>query len=331
VQPIDDEVEAGRLRFLSSALLAERSGAADVAAELLAGGADPRRLITELLAPVQQLVGERWAEARCSVGQEHAVTAVSDAVLSTLTVGFEPAPWREHAVVVCAEGEVHSLPGRMAAELLLLDGFRVTYLGAPLSAGHLARVLADLDADLVAVSCTRVANLPGAARSLAAARALGFDTAVGGGAIAGDRRRAATLGATVWLELGEGLRPLPQAGSLDLVTWEPLELAAGTLAGSAVATLSARGLVDADAFRREEVQASIEDGVRVVAAAGMVGEPQLVDEHAGWMTRMFAAHGYPPALVPAIWEVLARAGERAGRAVSGLFARGAVAALGAPS
>ncbi len=316
------EVGAAQERFLEAALLAERSGAADVAASLLADGVEPWTLITDLLVPVQRAIGERWAAATCSVGQEHAVTAVSDAVLSSLTVGFEPAPTRGHVIVVCAEGELHSLPSRMASELLMLDGYRVTYLGAPLSASHLARVLADLDADFVAVSCTMASNLLGAVRSVAVARDAGFDVAVGGRAVDGMPSRSVRVGATLEVRLGSGTVPLPEIAPHDrgdLAAWELLERAAASMAGQVFDELVAWRMVSDDPVTRAELMSTIEDAVRVVAAAGFLDEVGLAVDHARWMQDVLGAHGHPATLVPLAWTRLEQVSRWAGPATTRLM------------
>jgi methanogenic corrinoid protein MtbC1 len=47
-------------------------------------------------------------------------------------------------VVTCAEGEWHSLPARMVAEVLRLHGWQVTFLGASTPADHLRRLLTEV-------------------------------------------------------------------------------------------------------------------------------------------------------------------------------------------
>ena len=57
-------------------------------------------------------------------------TAITDAVLAALAWRIEAAEDQGHLVVTCAEGEWHSLPARMAAEVLQTHGWLVTFLGA---------------------------------------------------------------------------------------------------------------------------------------------------------------------------------------------------------
>lgn len=83
-------------RYISAALSGARSRAAEIAAaEVVARDGEHApavRLVGELLAPAQVQVGEMWLDRRCSVGDEHAATFVTESVLSSLTVGFEPNP-----------------------------------------------------------------------------------------------------------------------------------------------------------------------------------------------------------------------------------------------
>ena len=52
-------------------------------------GHDVLTLISRLLAPAQLRVGELWVSDTWSVAQEHAATAISEAVLTTLAVERE--------------------------------------------------------------------------------------------------------------------------------------------------------------------------------------------------------------------------------------------------
>ena len=79
-------------------------------------------VVTQLIAPSQREVGERWLRAECSVGDEHAATFVTESVLSSLAVGLEAGRPAGTLVMVCAEGEWRGLPARMATELLIAGG-----------------------------------------------------------------------------------------------------------------------------------------------------------------------------------------------------------------
>lgn len=85
--------------------------------------------LVELVRTAQIEVGRRWFNAEWTVAQEHAATAVSDAVLNHL-VGQPPTGASSGRVaVVSAEGEWHVLPVRLLVRRLEDVGWPVWFPG----------------------------------------------------------------------------------------------------------------------------------------------------------------------------------------------------------
>src|SRR5690606_8203008 len=105
--------------YLAAVAVGDRAGALEVVRRLQHGGASPLTVMTDVVAPAQQQVGELWATDAWSVAQEHAATAVSEAVLGLLGAQI-PAPRDTTAPVVvsCVEQEWHALPALLVAEHL---------------------------------------------------------------------------------------------------------------------------------------------------------------------------------------------------------------------
>ena len=95
-------------------------------------------------------------------GRRARATAITDAVLAALAWRIEAAEDQGHLVATCAEGEWHSLPARMAAEVLRTHGWLVTFLGASTPADHLRRFVDEVGAVGVVVSCSVPIFLSGA-------------------------------------------------------------------------------------------------------------------------------------------------------------------------
>jgi methanogenic corrinoid protein MtbC1 len=138
---------------------------------LLEAGVTVQELVLNLLGPAQAEVGRRWETNQWSVADEHAATAISDAILATLAWRVDAPDDHGQVVVTCAEGEWHSLPARMAAEVLRLQGWPVTFLGAFTPADHLRRFLTEVRPTGVLISCSVPIYLVGAQRSIQAAQA----------------------------------------------------------------------------------------------------------------------------------------------------------------
>lgn len=184
-------------RFLELLERADQPAAVRLVTGLADQGASPEALVLEVLAPAQQEVGRRWEDGRWTVAQEHAATAVTDTALGLLTLDAEPSSDRR-ALVGCVEGEWHTLPARMAAEVLRVRGWDVTFLGPSLPADDLARYIETQRPDVVGLSCSTPVCLKGAARSIEACRAAGVPVLAGGAGFGPGGRYAQRVGATAW-------------------------------------------------------------------------------------------------------------------------------------
>ena len=81
----DDQVET----YLGALSRGDRTSALGQVRGLRTEGYDVMVLIRRLLAPAQLRVGELWVSDTWSVAQEHAATAISEAVLTSLAVERE--------------------------------------------------------------------------------------------------------------------------------------------------------------------------------------------------------------------------------------------------
>ena len=206
--------------YLAALERGDRTAALGQVRALRREGHDLLTLISQLLAPAQLRVGELWVSDSWSVAQEHAATAISESVLTSLAVERElqeatAGQGAPQLVVSCVEQEWHALPALMVTEHLRAEGFTVSYLGANASAQGLVRHVHDLGPGAVLLSCSLSAFLPLVRRQIEAVRETGTPVVVGGAAFDPAGRRAATLGATAFATsatgVAERLRTLPAA------------------------------------------------------------------------------------------------------------------------
>lgn len=192
-------------RWSPPGALADRMVAGDEAGSwmlvesALASGADPPRVVLDLLAPALAHIGGEWAAGRWSVADEHRATAVALRVVGRLGPRFvRPGRSRGTVVVGAAPGDSHGLPSALVADLLRGEGFSVLDLGAnplPTSFASTAAGAERLVAVLVgATTGPRDAAIRTAVR---AARPVGAPVLVGGAAVA-DEAHAHRLGADGW-------------------------------------------------------------------------------------------------------------------------------------
>jgi methanogenic corrinoid protein MtbC1 len=307
-------------QFVDHLARRDRRSAVRQALGLADAGASVQYLVQGLLGPAQAEVGRRWEANRWSVADEHAATAISDAVLAALAWRIEAAEDQGHVVVTCAEGEWHSLPARMVAEVLRTHGWLVTFLGASTPADHVRRFVDEVGGAVgVVVSCSVPIFLGGALRSVQAAQAEGVPVLVGGRAFGPDDLRARRLGADGWAPdadaagrlLGEWRRQPPAVGKrpAGMRDAEPLELEAARseLVEAAMGELFLRfpplaGYSEGQLARTREDLGYI---LQFLEAALLTDDPRLfLDEFLPWLTGVLTSRGLPAAVVAVGLEAL---------------------------
>ncbi|MFI6588101.1 B12-binding domain-containing protein [Embleya sp. NPDC050493] len=164
-------------------------------------GADRESLLLDVVAGVQHRIGVEWAADRISVAEEHAATAITDRVIAALA-HHRPAPplpqSRGRITVACVDGEWHSLPARLLAEVLTRRGWRVDFLGAHTPTPHLIAHVHQTNPAAVLLSASLPTHLPTAHQAVTAVQSLGMPVMVGGAAFGVDGRYARLLRADAW-------------------------------------------------------------------------------------------------------------------------------------
>jgi methylmalonyl-CoA mutase cobalamin-binding subunit len=280
-----------------------------------------------LLAPSQRDVGERWLRSECTVAEEHSATFVTESVLSSLAVGLEAKEFAGTVVMVCAEGELHSLPTRMATELLTADGWRVIHLGSAMPAGMLRYYLAEIDADVVGVSVTQATNLAGAARTVRAARQAGYSVICGGRAFDSSGSRARSIGAhgqpgdlTKPLILDEVLWGEPHAVDMN-ADWAHLDFQRVEVVRDDLSWLGTGDFADGvrSATWLAQFTRDLDDIVAVGAAAMLCGDRTIVLEQRTWLEKRLAAVGTPVEVAQHSFDAVAAVVDRRVPGASAFF------------
>lgn len=314
--------------YLSEAVEGRGRAAARLALDQIDRGVRCEDVIVGLLAASQHEVGERWLANEWTVADEHLASGSTqhalDAVASTVDV-HEPAG---SVLVVCAEGDWHSLPSQMMAEMLRARGYDVAFLGASTPVDHVMDLVRRRRPDAVAVSCNLPLFFLGVARLADAAHTHGIPVLAGGRAMGTDESRARLLGADGWapgldsavqtLHRWQQEPPAVPAGptrldeSAQLLDLSADDVAADAFDGLTRAFPQMSSYDDAQLARTREDLAFI---TRFVAAALLVGDPAVLTEFLGWLGALLANRGVPPRALEAGLDVLApRLAGRDGRA-----------------
>ena len=188
----------------------------------LGGGLDPSGVLITLVSPALRSIGDRWAEGELSVADEHRATAMAQRIIGRLGLQFgRPGRSRGTVILAAPEGDLHTLPVAIVADLLRWRGFDVAELGANTPSDALAEAV-DQAERLVAVgiASTTTGQDAEVTLSVEAVRATAPDAAIvlGGGAIR-DGVHARAMGADIWtgrdgLNLVEAVETLTKAGRM---------------------------------------------------------------------------------------------------------------------
>lgn len=204
----DRSPEQVRDAYLAALLASDLIGARAVLDEAIAGGMPVPRIYLDVLQPTLYEVGRRWSHAEISIAQEHLATAATQSTMARLAETLVEGPRRVRpgsAVVACVSDELHAVGGRMVADFLEADGWRVTFLGQLTPGTDLVALAAEQGATLVAVSAALPERVPLVAEACAALR--GLDPApfviVGGQAFGGSAERALRTGADAYADDAE--------------------------------------------------------------------------------------------------------------------------------
>jgi MerR family transcriptional regulator, light-induced transcriptional regulator len=188
--------------FLAAILDGSRDGAWEVVDRARReAGMDVRSLYLEVFQPALRQIGALWQENRISVADEHLATAITQSVMARLYAGaFPGAPGAGRTLLAaCADSERHEVGLRMICDLLELEGWDTSYLGASVPLPSLVQMAVERRPDVVALSAALLPHVPRLERAIEALRARLADEAplvmVGGRPFLEDPALAARIGA----------------------------------------------------------------------------------------------------------------------------------------
>lgn len=306
-------VTDARLAMMAALLGSDAALAYRLAHDCLVNGMPYGRIVDDVLQPVQEDLGHRWAAGDIGIADEHAATATIEDLLVKLGATAAP-PTRPTVVIVSAPGDVHSIGLRAVSGVLMLDGYRTIYLGGSIPAADLGDFLEFHQPFALALGCSIPAALAGAAASAHAAHTAGIPV-LGGGRALRNGERATRLGI-------DAFAPNSSAAIERLRGWEispPSRLALTPepiveqhrLArhGPSLidAALDAADLVTTDLVTSARTTLAEDLGrvLAVVEAAIMLDDPVIIDEHVSWLRDTTATHGIAITTLDAILRSLA--------------------------
>ncbi|WZO99353.1 cobalamin-dependent protein [Isosphaeraceae bacterium EP7] len=157
--------------YLRALLGYDRREATRQILDAVASGVPVADIYLHVFQPCQREVGRLWQARQVSVAQEHFGTAVTQSLMARLTPEAGPDRRIDRRVVAASVGdERHEVGLRVVTDFFEMSGYETLFLGAGTPAPDLARTVADRRPDLLLISATMVAHLPGVGALIAAVR-----------------------------------------------------------------------------------------------------------------------------------------------------------------
>jgi methanogenic corrinoid protein MtbC1 len=321
----------------------DATAALDIAIPLVSGAAG-LEWVLDLLAAAQREVGRRWQHGEWTVAGEHAATTITERVTAALAAAVTQPAEHPPLVVVCAEGEWHTLPPLLLAEALRVRRWDVRFLGGSVPVHDLRAHLDAVRPLALGVSCTVPRFLGGALGAIAAGHGAGVPVVAGGRAFGASPLRAAALGADAWaLDASaaetvlqhwadDGVRgfascdPAALAGARQLLAEQHRLVAAACEALAADPSPVGGGPVG-----RRRVRDELAELVEVLGGAILTDDPAVVVDHLGWMAQVHAVRGWSAGALGGVAGHLTAALARAGfPQAAELLERAVVPAVSSP-
>ena len=159
--------------YLAALRAGDRRRALAVVEDARAAGLGLPALYLDVFQPALREIGRLWQENEITVAEEHLATAVTQMSMGRLYADFCMAASRNGRTLLaaCAETERHEVGLRMICDLLELEGWDATYLGAAVPPDSLVAMVLRDRPDVLALSASIAPHLPQLRSLIAAVRA----------------------------------------------------------------------------------------------------------------------------------------------------------------
>ncbi|MGD8114054.1 MAG: cobalamin B12-binding domain-containing protein [Sphaerochaetaceae bacterium] len=119
-----------------------------------------KEIYTDIIRPSMYEIGGLWETDKISVAHEHLATSIILRIITHFYSDFVyTEPTKGKILVTAAADEHHEVGARMIADLLEMEGWDVSYLGADIPTDDLIRMLDSVRPDILSISVTMAFNL----------------------------------------------------------------------------------------------------------------------------------------------------------------------------
>lgn len=158
--------------YLEALRACDRRRALAVVDDARAAGLSLSAVYLDVFQPALREIGRLWQENEITVAEEHLATAVTQVSMSRLYIEccMSTPPAGRTLLAACAPTEKHEVGLRMICDLLELEGWDATYLGAEVPEDSLIAMIRTARPDVLALSASIAPHLPQLRALIAAVR-----------------------------------------------------------------------------------------------------------------------------------------------------------------
>lgn len=157
---LPDEPDTRQQHFNTLLLHADMKGCLELVAQIITKDEELLPFYEHVVKQALYTVGALWERNEISVAEEHLATALVGRIMSFLYCRFVGTPKTKGTVIVSAvPNEFHEVGARMVADMLELEGWDVTYLGANTPLEELVKLIKQKKPLVLALSVATALNL----------------------------------------------------------------------------------------------------------------------------------------------------------------------------
>lgn len=146
--------------FLKALLKPDVNVAIEISNAFIKTDDDIKSFWEHIILPALYSVGNKWAIAEISVGEEHTATSICQRVMSEhYSKIIKHIEKKTRVLVTTSPNELHEVGARMLADILELNGYDVRFLSSHSTLGEKLEMIYTEDIELIAISTTVVSNI----------------------------------------------------------------------------------------------------------------------------------------------------------------------------
>ena len=147
-------------KFLNAILKPDINEAISVSNDFIKTDEDIKSFWEHIILPALYSIGNKWASAEISVGEEHTATSICQRVMTEhYSKIIKHIQNSKKILVTTSPNELHEVGARMLADILELNGYDITFLSSHSTTEEKLNIIELEEIEFVIISTTIVSNI----------------------------------------------------------------------------------------------------------------------------------------------------------------------------